>query len=41
MRTTINVDDQLLVQAKAQAATLGVTLAQFIEDALRESLMRR
>ena len=40
MRTTINVDDQLLVQAKAQAATLGVTLAQFIEDALRESLMR-
>ena len=41
MRTTINVDDQLLVQAKAQAATLGVTLAQLIEDALRESLIRR
>jgi hypothetical protein len=41
MRTTINVDDQLLVQAKAQAATLGVTLAQLIEDALRESFMRR
>ena len=41
MRTTINVDDQLLIQAKAQAATLGVTLAQLIEDALRESLMRR
>jgi hypothetical protein len=41
MRTTINVDDQLLVQAKVQAATLGVTLAQLIEDALRESLMRR
>jgi hypothetical protein len=41
MRTTINVDDQLLIQAKAQAATLGVTLGQLIEDALRASLMRR
>jgi hypothetical protein len=41
MRTTINIDDQLLVQAKVQAATLGVTLAQLIEDALRESLIRR
>jgi len=41
MRTTINVDDQLLIQAKAQAATLGVTLAQLIEDALREALLRR
>ena len=41
MRTTINIDDQLLVQAKVQAATLGVTLAQLIADALRESLMRR
>ena len=37
MRTTINVDEQLLVQAKAQAATLGVTVAQLIEDALRAS----
>ena len=41
MRTTINLDEQLLVQAKAQAATLGMTLGQLIEDALRESLMRR
>jgi hypothetical protein len=41
MRTTINIDDQLLVQAKVQAAALGVTLAQLIEDALRESLIRR
>src|SRR5262245_4464507 len=41
MRTTINVDEQLLVQAKAQAATLGITLTQLIEDALRKSLMRR
>ena len=41
MRTTINVDDQLLMQAKAQAAASGVTLTQLIEDALRESLIRR
>ncbi|MDQ3773579.1 MAG: type II toxin-antitoxin system VapB family antitoxin [Pseudomonadota bacterium] len=41
MRTTINVDDQLLMQAKAQAAASGVTLAQLIEEALRESLIRR
>jgi hypothetical protein len=41
MRATINVDDQLLMQAKAQAAASGVTLAKLIEDALRESLMRR
>ncbi len=41
MRTTINVDDQLLKLAKAQAAASGVTLARLIEDALRESLSRR
>ena len=41
MRTTINVDDQLLIEAKAQAVTLGVTLGQLIEDALRASLRRR
>jgi hypothetical protein len=29
------------VQAKAQAATLGITLAQLIADTLRASLMRR
>lgn len=40
MRTTINVDDQLLKQAKARAAASGVTLGQLIEDALRESLIR-
>ena len=40
MRMTMNVDEQLLMQAKAQAATLGVTLAPLIADALRASLMR-
>jgi hypothetical protein len=34
MRTTINVDEQLLMQAKAQAATLGVTLVQPCENPL-------
>jgi hypothetical protein len=29
------------MQAKAQAAVSGVTLAKLIEDALRESLIRR
>jgi hypothetical protein len=37
----MNVDAQLLIQAKAQAATLGVTLVQLIADALRASLRRR
>ena len=41
MRTTINFDDQLLMQAKAQAAAAGVTLTQLIEDALRASLVHR
>ncbi len=38
MRTTINIDDQLLKYAKQQAAQRGCTLKQVIEDALRESL---
>jgi hypothetical protein len=41
MRTTIHVDEQLLVQAKAQAAILGVTLAHLIADVLRASLVHR
>jgi len=41
MRTTINLDDQLLKQAKAQAAASGVTLGRLIENAVRESLVRR
>ena len=38
---TIHVDDELLVQMKAQAATVGVTLAHLIADALRASLVHR
>jgi metal-sulfur cluster biosynthetic enzyme len=36
MRTTINIDDQLLMYAKLQATQQGCTLKQIIEDALRE-----
>jgi hypothetical protein len=41
MRTTIRLDDALLAEAKAAAATRGTTLTAVIEDALRESLARR
>jgi len=39
MKTTINVNDQLLLQAKQRAANRGITLTRFIEDALRAKLM--
>lgn len=38
MRTTLRLDDELYRQAKARAATLGMSLAQFLEEAIRESL---
>ena len=40
MRTTIQVDDQLLLEAKQYAAQTGRTLKAVIEDALREALAR-
>jgi len=36
MRTTLNIDDQLLIAAKHRAAEHGVTLTGIIESALRE-----
>ena len=39
MKTTLNLHDQILRQAKGQAAQDGVTLTKFVEDALREKLM--
>ena len=39
MKITINLNDQLLRRAKRQASTRGITLARFIEDALRAKLM--
>jgi hypothetical protein len=41
MRTTVNIDDRLLVEAKTRAATTGRTLSEVVEDALREALARR
>jgi len=38
MRTTIRLDDQLLVQAKRRAVETGTTLTAVIEDALRRAL---
>ncbi|GAO34625.1 hypothetical protein SCT_0004 [Sulfuricella sp. T08] len=40
MRTTLNLDDQLLTYAKHQAVEEGVSLAHVIENALRESLAK-
>ena len=40
MRTTIRLDDQLLVEAKKLAAERGTTLTAIIEDSLRQSLAR-
>jgi hypothetical protein len=38
MRTTINLDDGLLQDAKRRAAESGTTLSAFITSALREAL---
>jgi hypothetical protein len=40
MRTTLNLEDDLLIQAKRLAAQLGSTLTAVIEDALRVQLLR-
>lgn len=41
MRTTVNLDDEVLKQAKLLARKSGTTLTAVIEDALRERLARR
>ncbi|MGH4002089.1 MAG: DUF6364 family protein [Pseudonocardiaceae bacterium] len=38
MRTTLQLDDELVAQAKISAARSGRTLSQVIEDALRQAL---
>ncbi len=38
LRTTLQLDDELIVQAKISAARTGRTLSQVIEDALRRRL---
>ena len=41
MRTTVSIDDQLLVEVKTVAAKSGRTLSAVVEDAIRQSLARR
>jgi hypothetical protein len=38
MRTTVNLDDELLQAAKLRARDRGLTLGEVLEDALRRTL---
>ncbi|MCY3873104.1 MAG: hypothetical protein OXF88_02280 [Rhodobacteraceae bacterium] len=38
MKTTLNLDDRVLRQAKGRAARDGITLTRFVEDASRAPL---
>lgn len=40
MRTTVNIDDDLLAEAKILAARTSRSLGSVVEDALREMLSR-
>ena len=40
MRTTVNIDNELLTQARQRAAREGRTVSAFIEDALRSYLAK-
>jgi hypothetical protein len=39
MKTTLDMDDELMRRAKEQAAAAGVTLRAFVEDALRARML--
>lgn len=41
MRTTVNIDDQLLAEAKVLAARTSRSLGSVLEDALRAMLRRQ
>lgn len=41
MRTTVNIDDDLLRQARTHALEAGTTLGSLVEDALRLLLARQ
>lgn len=41
MRTTLQLDDDLLAEAEAVATESGRTLADVVEDALREALSHK
>jgi plasmid stability protein len=38
MKTTLNLDDELLREAKTRAAERGTTLTSLVEEALRDAL---
>lgn len=40
MRTTLAIEDRLLSQAKRRARQQGLTLGEFVEEALRRALAR-
>ena len=40
MKTTLNLDDRVLKNAKAQAARDGITLTAFVEQALKARLLQ-
>ena len=41
MRTTLDIDDQILAAARKRAAEKGTTLTAFVEHALAAALVRR
>jgi hypothetical protein len=41
MRTTLDIDDQILAAARRRAAEKGTTLTAFVEHALAAALVRR
>ncbi len=41
MRTTVDIEDSLLLRAKEEAVRERKTLREIIEEALREKLLRR
>lgn len=41
MKTTLDLDNRLLVEAKRQAASGGLTLKSFVEEALRARMLAR
>ena len=38
MKTTLNIDDQVMTRLKAEAARQGRTMSEMVETALRRSL---
>lgn len=41
MRTTVNIDERLLIEVKTMAATSGRTMTDVVEDAIRTFVARR